>query len=84
MKLNEAIKGMLGTKTQSQLAEAINYKTGALSTLLKRNNMQVKTLITMAEAMDYELVLRPKSGTNKAERTYVINDAEKSVEESKE
>jgi hypothetical protein len=75
MKLNEAIKEMRGTKTQTELAENIGYKQGALATSMKRNNMQVKTLIALAESCEYEVVLRPKKGTNKAERTYVISEA---------
>ena len=74
MKLSEAIFEMKGTKTQTELAEEIGYQQGALATALKRNNMQVKTLLMIADKCEYELVLRPTGGKNKAERTYVIDE----------
>lgn len=75
MKLNEAINEMKENKTQKELADDIGYKQGALATALKRNNMQVKTLIAIAESCGYELVLRPTGGKNKAERTFMIDEA---------
>ena len=73
MKLNEAIIKMQGVLKQTELAEKIGYKQGALATALKRNNMQVKTLLLIAKSCDYELVLVPKVG-NKKDRTYVIDE----------
>lgn len=81
MKLIEAIKEMKGTKQQKELASDIGMQAGALGTIVKRNNMQVKTLIAIANACGYEVVVRPKDGLKKSERTYVIDNAEKPTEE---
>ena len=59
------------------LPEDIGSSQGALSTMLVRNNMQVSTLIKIADGLGYEVVLRPTSGTAKAERTVVIDKAGK-------
>lgn len=79
MKLNEAIRNVIKmcNKTQNEVATDIGSSQGALATMLMRNNMQVQTLITIADNLGYELVLRPKSGTNKSERTVVIDSAGK-------
>lgn len=74
MKLNEAIYEMKGSKTLTELASDIGHKPGALGTVLKRNNMQVKTLVALLESCDYELVIRPTKGLSKGERTYVIDE----------
>ena len=75
MKLNEAIRELLKMCNISQngLGEKIGMKSGAFATVMKRNNMQVKTLLAITNALGYEIVLRPKSGTNRSERTVVVD-----------
>lgn len=77
MKLNEAINSIkeMCNATQKQIIDEIGIKQGAFTTMMKRNNMQVKTLIGIADALDYEVVLRPKKGTNKTERSVIIDMA---------
>lgn len=74
MNLKEVIKVMSGTKTQQEVAELIGSTQGALATMLSRNNMQIKTLLKIANALGYEIVLRPTSGKDKAERTVILDD----------
>lgn len=77
MKLNEAIKHIIKmcNTTQSKVAKDIGMKQGAFATIMCRNNMQVKTLVGIANGLDYEIVLRPKSGIGKNERSVIIDMA---------
>ena len=74
MNLKEAVKVMSGTKTQSEVASLIETSQGALGTMLSRNNMQIKTLLKIANVLGYEIILRPTSGKDKAERTVILDD----------
>lgn len=74
MNLKDVLKVMGGNKTQSEIAKGIGTTQGALATMLSRNNMQVATLYKIADSLGYDIVLRPRSGNDKKERTVVLDD----------
>ena len=87
MNLKEAIKVMSGSLTQTQVAEKVRERgekmtQSTLGTMLSRNNMQVATLAKIADALGYEIVLRPTGGKDKAERTVVLNELGKKEADS--
>ncbi len=63
MILGKAINEMIRIKTSShqRLAEKINKKQGsAIGNIIIRNNCTVDTLIDIAEALEYDIVLKPR------------------------
>ena len=63
MKLAKAINEMVEVKTSShkRLAETIGKKNGsAIGNIIMRNNCTVETLLDIAEALEYDVVLKPK------------------------
>lgn len=63
MKLAKAINEMVEVKTSShkRLAEKIGKKNGsAIGNIIMRNNCTVETLLDIAEALEYDVVLKPK------------------------
>ncbi len=63
MKLANAINDMIDVKTSShkRLAEKIGKKNGsAIGNIIMRNNCTVETLLDIAEALEYDVVLKPK------------------------
>ena len=63
MKLAKAINEMVEVKTSShkRLAEKIGKKNGsAIGNIIMRNNCTVGTLLEIAEALEYDVVLKPK------------------------
>lgn len=63
MKLAKAINDMIEVKTSShqRLAEKIGKKNGsAIGNIIMRNNCTVETLLDIAAALEYDIVLKPK------------------------
>ena len=63
MILGKAINEMITVKTSShqRLAEKINKKQGsAIGNIIMRNNCTVDTLLDIAEALEYDIILKPK------------------------
>lgn len=63
MKIAKAINEMIEVKTSShqRLAEKIGKKNGsAIGNIVMRNNCTVETLLDIAEALEYDIVLKPK------------------------
>lgn len=74
MTVNEALKQILKDRkdlTQDTLAERISERTGVkrdqryVSTTLMSKNMTIKNIELLADLLDYEVVLRPKTGKTK-------------------
>lgn len=89
MKLKNAIRAIMkDTKTtQKKLMETVNKNNGkiviksqsVIAERLKSDNLSIDKLIEMMSAMDYEIVLQPKSTRGKrANGAYVINNREES------
>lgn len=63
MILGKALNEMIGVKTSShkRLAEKIGKKTGSfIGNIIIRNNCTIDTLIEIAEALEYDVILKPK------------------------
>lgn len=72
MKLGEAINKLVkdNKKSHASLAEMIGRKNPTfISNMVSRGNSNVATLLEITDALGYEIILRPKSGDDKAERT---------------
>lgn len=77
MNIHEAVKKILEMEhmTQVELAEKLGYKTIAgLNNALTRN-ATIGKVVTICDALDYEVQLVPRNGTEKKERTVVVNGA---------
>lgn len=85
MKINEAIKRIMKEKgiTQQKLMETVNGKTGEtviksqsiIAERLRRGStMQMDKALELLDALDYEIVIQPKSTRGKrANGAYVID-----------
>lgn len=63
MILGKALNEMINIKTSShkRLAEKIGKKNGsAIGNIIMRNNCTVETLLDIADALEYDIVLKPK------------------------
>ena len=63
MVLGDLVNEMISVKTSShkRLAEKIGKKNGsAIGNIIMRNNCTVDTLLDIAEALEYDIVLKPK------------------------
>ena len=72
MKLGEAINKLVkdNKKSHASLAELIGRKNPTfISNMVSRSNANVVTLLEITDALGYEVIIRPKSGDDKAERT---------------
>lgn len=81
----EIVKILLEAKKWSFkfLAEKIGKKTGSVvGNRLSGRSMTVEALVEMLDAMDCELVVRPKSGSGVKE-TYVISNENRKGEKRK-
>ena len=79
MNFHEAIKKILEMehKTQVELAKDLGYKTIAgLNNALNRN-ATIGKVVTICDALGYEVQLVPRNGTEKKERTVVVNGVKK-------
>ena len=72
MKLGEAINKLVrdNKKSHASLSEMIGRKNPTfISNMVSRSNANVATLLEITDALGYEVIIRPKSGDDKAERT---------------
>lgn len=79
MKTKEAIKTILKQEhmTQKELSERLGYaRPTGFSTILKTNNPSVGKLVYIMSELGYEVVLRPKSGSDKVARSVILNNEE--------
>ena len=76
MKIKQAVKKILKQEnlTQIELSERMGYARS--STVLSSNNPKANNLIKMMDALGYEIVLRPKNGSNKVARSVILNNEE--------
>ena len=72
MNIKDAIKKLIkdNNKSYASMAEMIGRKNATfVSNIVIRGNCNIDTLLEMTDALGYEIVIKPKSGDNKAERT---------------
>jgi DNA-binding phage protein len=72
MKFKEMMEALIkdNKKSHASLAAMIGRKNPTfISNMVTRGNCNVDTLLEITDALGYEIVIKPKSGENKAERT---------------
>ena len=72
MKFKEAMNKLIkdNKKSHASLSELIGRKNPTfISNMVTRGNCNVDTLLEITDALGYELIIKPKSGEDKAERT---------------
>lgn len=60
--------------TQKDFAEAIGMPYSTYSTSLRLGNITINKLLKILNALDYEIVLRPKKGIDKSSRSIIIDE----------
>lgn len=60
--------------TQKEFAESIDMPFTTLNTSLRVGNITINKLLKILNALDYEIVLRPKRGVDKNARSIVIDE----------
>lgn len=76
MNVSEAIKKVLDNEntTQTELCKKMNIPKTTLNTALRNGNITINKLLNIMNELGYEIVLRPKNGTNKVERSVTIDE----------
>ena len=72
MKFKEMMSQLISDnkKSHASLAELIGRKNPTfISNMVSRGNCNVDTLLEITDALGYEIIIKPKSGDSKAERT---------------
>jgi hypothetical protein len=72
MRFKEMMEALIkdNKKSHASLAAMIGRKNPTfISNMVSRGNCNVDTLLEITDALGYEIVIKPKSGENKAERT---------------
>jgi hypothetical protein len=72
MNFKEALTQLIkdNKKSHASVATMIGRKNPTfISNIVSRGNCNVDTLLEITDALGYEIVIKPKSGENKAERT---------------
>ena len=72
MKFKEALTKLIkdNNKSHASMAELIGRKNPTfISNMVSRGNCNIDTLLEITDALGYEIVIKPKSGENKPERT---------------
>lgn len=61
--------------SQQSLAVKCGFKSpGTMSNITKRNDTRVSMLFKICEAVDYDIILKPRHGEDKSERTIVFTE----------
>ena len=79
MKINEAIRKIMKIKgvTQTQMKETLGYKSQSNVAGRLKSDMQMSNVVEFLNALNYEIVIQPKSTRGKrATGAYVINNEE--------
>ena len=72
MKFKEALTKLImdNKKSRASLSEMIGRKNPTfISNMVSRGNCNIDTLLEITDALGYEIIIKPKSGDDKAERT---------------
>ena len=72
MNLKEALTKLFkdNNKSHAGMAELIGRKNPTfISNMVSRGSCNIDTLLEITDALGYEIVIKPKFGDNKAERT---------------
>ncbi len=80
MKVKDAIIKILKQEhiTQKELSDKLGYaRPTSLNTLLSTNNPNTDNLIKIMDALGYDIILKPKSGSDKVARSITLNNENK-------
>lgn len=79
MNVTDAIKIILRNehKSQTDLCKDLGVAKTTLNTQLRKGNITTDSLIKIMNELGYEILLRPKNGIDKVERTVVVDKTEK-------
>jgi predicted XRE-type DNA-binding protein len=74
MTIGNAITKMIkdNHQTQEKLGKALGIRQNAVSNTVSRGNIGILKLLDIVEFFDYDIILKPRSGDNKDERTIKI------------
>ena len=77
MNLKECLRKMIDDNNSSfaRLADRLGYKSGAsIGEISRRSDTKVSILINICNELDYDIIIRPRGGTDRAERTVVLDE----------
>ena len=77
MNIRDGIKLIIKNErktTQKDFAKSIGMPYSTYSTSLRVGNITINKLMKILDALDYEIVLRPKKGIDKSSRSIVIDE----------
>lgn len=77
MNISDALRTLIRDEkktTQKEFAESINMPFTTLNTSLRVGNITINKLLKILNALDYEIVLRPKKGIDKSSRSIIIDE----------
>lgn len=76
MNLKECLRKMIEDNNSSfaRLAERLGYKRAlSIGDIVGRGDTKVSILINICNELDYDIVIRPRGGNDRAERTIVLD-----------
>lgn len=79
MRLGDAVSKLIkdNKKSQAGLAKMVGKKNQSfIGNICMRHSTTVDTLLEITDALDYEVIIRPRSGEGKAERTIRLSRGE--------
>lgn len=77
MNLKECLRKMIDDNNSSfaRLAERLGYeRASSIGNIMNRSDTKVSILINICNELDYDIIIRPRGGNDRAERTIVLDE----------
>lgn len=77
MNLKECLRKMIDDNNSSfaRLAERLGYeKPSSIGNVIKRGDARVSMMVKICNELDYDIIIRPRGGNDRAERTIVLDE----------
>lgn len=77
MNLTECLKKLIAdsNSSYSRLAERLGYeRASSIGNIMNRSDTKVSILINICNELDYDIIIRPRGGNDRAERTVVLDE----------
>lgn len=77
MKLSECLRKLIADNNSSyaRLAERMGYKQPAsVGNMVQRGDIKVSQLIKVCNELDYDIIIKPRGGNDRAERTMILDE----------
>ena len=77
MNLKECLRKMIDDNNSSfaRLADRLGYKScSSIVEISRRSDTKVSILINLCNELDYDIIIRPRGGNDRAERTVVLDE----------